>query len=108
MRAAGRPFIIPPLSRTAMTGIAPARAGAASALASASFNAVCNPGGGMGITAPGAVVEEREHFRFNVMAEPVPQDAGRTVERMSRAAGWLGSDARDAGRCPCRCGAGLL
>ena len=93
VRAAGQPFIISPLSQMATVGIAPAQAGAASAL----FNMARNLGGSVGIATLGTVVEKREHFHFSVMAERVTRNASRTAERLDGMARRLGSDARALG-----------
>ena len=90
VRAAGQPFIISPLSQMATVGIAPAQAGAASAL----FNMARNLGGSVGIATLGTVTDQREHFHFSVLAERVTQNATRTAERLQGLAGRLGSDAR--------------
>jgi DHA2 family multidrug resistance protein len=93
VRAAGQPFIISPLSQMATVGIAPAQAGAASAL----FNMARNLGGSVGIAALGTVVDQREHFHFSVMAERVTQNATRTTERVQGLAARVGSQARALG-----------
>ena len=93
VRAAGQPFIISPLSQMATIGIAPAQAGAASAL----FNMARNLGGSVGIAALGTVVDQREHFHFSMVAERVTQNATRTTERLHAAAGRLGSEGRALG-----------
>ena len=90
VRAAGQPFIISPLSQMATVGIAPAQAGAASAL----FNMARNLGGSVGIAALGTVTDQREHFHFSVLAERVTHNATRTTERLQGMAGRLGSEAR--------------
>ena len=90
VRAAGQPFIISPLSQMATVGIAPAQAGAASAL----FNMARNLGGSVGIATLGTVTDQREHFHFSVLAERVTQNATRTAERLQGLAGRLGSDTR--------------
>lgn len=90
VRAAGQPFIISPLSQMATVGIAPAQAGAASAL----FNMARNLGGSVGIAALGTVVDQREHFHFSVMAERITRNASRTRDRVAAMVARLGSEAR--------------